>query len=210
IYARIRLSRNGPCLPRREGYLEIWIKGAKFRIRDATGRYLDEILGDIGAGQGLGQAPRTLEEIMDISHRVFHETKPVVTELSGDTATNWGLVCEPGQAPWTIEAGKIVSVARQIFTDGLEKQLEPVKTVTRFGRVCVDYHGFITGEEGGAPYKSEFTRIVSPPFVFLNEVRDAENSDYYYIREAVDFEVDKVTDAEVEPQGTDYTTVQPS
>ena len=31
VFARVRLSRKGPGLPKREGCMDIWIKGSKFR-----------------------------------------------------------------------------------------------------------------------------------------------------------------------------------
>jgi len=201
VHVRLLSSMMAPGLPKREGYIDIWMKGTKFRVRDETGRYAAEILGDIASKRGLGQAPHTIEEIMDIWSHVLDETDRGVTELIGDIATNRGLIHEHGQAPWTIEAEAITSAAKQIFTDGLEKQLELVKTMTRFGRTCTEYHGFVEGEDDGVIYNSEITRIISPPFVFLNEVHDAEDSNYYYIREFVDFEEGKVTNADVEPLG---------
>jgi hypothetical protein len=120
------------------------------------------------------------------------------TEFIGDMASKHGCIYEPESAPWMIETEEIAPVVEQIFTDGLEAQLDSIETLTRFGRTCTKYHGFVEGEDGGAPYKSEIKRIVSPPFLFLNEVRDAEQSDYYYIREFVEFEEGKVTDKEVE------------
>ena len=98
---------------------------------------------------------------MDISCRVRNEIGRDATEFIGDIATNRGLVREPGQAPWVIEAEAIACVAKQIITDGLEERLEPVKTLTRFGRTCAEYQGVVEGEDNGVAYKSIITRIVS-------------------------------------------------
>ena len=163
VHVRLRLSRKGPGLPKRDGYMDIWMKGTEFRVRDETGRFVYEILGDIAAKRGLGQAPRTIEEIMDISSRFGNEAERGATELIGDTATNQGMIHEPGKAPWTIEAKEIAPVARQIFTDGLEEKLEPVKTITQFRHSCIEYHGFVEGKDDNASYKNEIARIVSPP-----------------------------------------------
>lgn len=199
VYVRLHWSMKGPGLPKREGYMDIWMKGAKFRVRDETGRHVSEILGDITTKRGLGQAPLTIEDIMDISSGVLDGTEHDVTELFGDLATNRGLVNEPGQAPWTIEAETIAPAARQIFTDGMDEKLVPVKSMTKFGRICTEYHGVVEGQEEDAKYRNAITRIVSPPFIFQNEVHDAENTNYYYIHRFVEFAVGKVTNEDLEP-----------
>jgi len=198
VRARLRLSKKSPGLPRLEGYLEIWIKGTEFRVRDDTGRSFREILNDIAAKRGLGHSPRTLEEIMDMSSRIRRQSEWGATEFSGNMATNRALIREAGQSPWEIEAEEIAPVPGQILTDSLEEHLTPVGTVTLLGRTCTEYQGFLEGEEAGAGYKSKIKRLVSEPFLFVNEVHDAVNLDYYFIREVVDFAEGNLTAADIE------------
>ena len=200
VRARLRLAKQSPGLPRLEGYLEIWIKGTEFRVRDETGRAFRQILNDIAAPRGLGQAPRTIEEIMDMSSRIRNQAEWGAIEFSGNLATNRALIREAGRSPWETEAEEIVPGAGQIVTGSSEERLTPVKTLTLFGRACTEYQGFLEGEDLGFPYKSMITRIVSPPYIFINEVRDAANQDYYFIREVVDFDEGTVTNLEIEPQ----------
>lgn len=199
VYARLVLAKKGPVLPKIEGVVEIWIKSPKFRVRDNTGRFVYEICGDIASNRGLGQPPQSIEEIIDIQSRFRDKPAFGVTELFGDIASGQGLVCESEKAPWVIEAKKIAPVAEQIFSPEIEKYLKPVRATNRFERACTEYRGFLEGEEDGTKFKSEIRLIISPPFVFLNEVHDAEISSYYFIRECVDFREGKVTDVDVEP-----------
>gem|GEM_PF-5314922 len=199
VYVRLMLTKNGPVLPKIEGYVEIWIKTPKFRVRDKTGRFVYEIRGDIASNRGLGQPPQSLEEIMDIQSRFMKKSDFGVTEFFGDIATGQGLVYESGSPPWAIEAKEILPLAEQIFSYGIEQHLKPVQLTSQFERACTEYHGFLDGQEAGVKFKSELRVIVSSPFVFLNEVHDAEIRNYYFIREFVEFREGKVTDADVEP-----------
>jgi len=197
---RLRLSRKGPALPVRESYMDIWTKGTRFRVRDESGRDVASILGDISAARGLGAAPHSMEEIMDIwaqSH--MGEATPGATELYGDLATGKGLVYRRGQAAWPIAADTLAPSAEQILVGGLDKQLELRRRVIHLGRPSTEYHGFLEGKDQGMPYKSEVTRVVLPPYLLFSSVCDAQNADYWYTREVVSLDEGAVTDLDLTP-----------
>ena len=196
LYVQMHLQWNKPALPEREGIVEVWIKENKFRVRDNTGRYVHEMLEDIEAKSGLGHSPGSLEEMMDISHRVLNLSGQNITEFYGDIETDEAIVQEWGREPWATEAKRVVPIAAQIFTDGVEQHLEQVSTATRFGRECVEYHGYLKTDS--SPYKTETVRIISAPFVILSRVQDPENKNHYFTRKLVSFKEGVVTDADVE------------
>ena len=201
VRARLRLSRMGPGLPKREIYMDIWMKGSMFRVRDEAGRDMAEILEDITAKRGLGAAARTMEGIMDIWSVTLDEGEATrgATELFGDMATDEGWVYPRGKARWAIAAERVAPAAEQILSKGRETQLEPLRDVTRFGKTCTEYHGFVEVEDQGVQHRNEITRVISPPFVLFDQVRNAQDSEHYYIREVVSLEEGAVTDADVAP-----------
>jgi hypothetical protein len=178
--------------------MDIWAKGTRFRIRDESGRDISAILGDISAVRGLGVAPNSMEKIMDIWSQSYNKGAGV-TELYGDLATGKGLVYRRGQNPWPIEAAKIVPAVEQIIAGELEKQLEPRGQTKRLGRAATEYHGYLEGEDQGIPYKSEVTRVVSPPYLLFSKVSNAQNADDSYIREIVSLDEGIVADSDLTP-----------
>jgi hypothetical protein len=191
---RLRVARLGPALPAREGYMDIWLKGTRFRVRDETGRDMDTILEDLSASNGLGMAPRSLEEIMDI----WSPLDDRATELYGDVASGEGSVRQEGQPAWPMAAEKLAPVAEQILTGGFTAQLEPRGQFIRLGRVCTEYQGVLEGSDQDT-YKSIVLRIESPPYLLLSSVHDANDADHYYTREVVSLEEGVTTDADLEP-----------
>jgi hypothetical protein len=199
VKVRLRLTAKGPALPARENYLEIWIKGTRFHVRDESGRDVASILRDITAPRGLGDPPHSVEEIMDMWSQSLN-TRIGATELFGDLSTDEGIVCRAGQDPWQLPAGRLAPAARQILLDELEPaQLEHRSDNTRFNRPATEYHGFVGGTDQGIGYKNEITRVVAPPYVLYSDVRDADNAGHYYTREIVSLEENVVADTELSP-----------
>ncbi|MGH9969846.1 MAG: hypothetical protein ACREBG_18915 [Pyrinomonadaceae bacterium] len=201
VKARLRLSRKGPGLPARENYMDIWMKGTRFRVRDESGRDVASILGDLSARNGLGASPRSIEEIMDVwsQSRDAQEVVPGATELYGDLATNEGWVHRRGQTPWPIRAEELAPAAEQILDQESNAQLEPRGQLSCLGRLCTEYDGFLEGEDQGIPYKTAVTRVVSPPYLLSSIVRDAQNANHYYTREIVALEEGVATDTDLSP-----------
>ena len=122
-----------------------------------------------------------------------------VTELYGDLATGKGWVVRGGQAAWPIAADELAPAAEQILAGELDRQLEPRGQVTRLGRPSTEYHGFLEGGDQGIPYRSEITRVVSPPYLLFSDVRDAQNAGHYYTREVVSLEEGSAADLDLTP-----------
>lgn len=201
VKARLRLSRKGPGLPAREHYMDIWMKGSGFRVRDESGRDVAAILGDLSASNGLGASPHSIEEIMDVwsQSRDANQEDSGATELYGNLATNEGWVRRRGQAAWPIAADKLAPAAEQILAGEVDTRLQPRGQVTCLGRICIEYDGFLEGEEQEVPYKSAVTRVVSPPYLLSSVVRDIQNAGHYYTREIVALEEGATTDTELTP-----------
>ena len=201
VRARLRLSRMGPGLPPRDSYMDIWLKGTRFRVRDEAGRHVAAILEDLSASRGLGAAPRSMEEIMDIWSQApdMSAAAPAATELYGDLATGQGWVRRGGQAAWPMAAEKLAPAAEQILAGGLDQRLERLGEVTRLGRPGTEYHGFLEGEEQGHAYTSAVTRVVSPPYLVFSHVHDARNPGHYYTCEIVALEEGAATDPDLTP-----------
>jgi hypothetical protein len=201
VKARLRLSRMGPGLPRRESYMDIWMKGTRFRVRDESGRHVAEILGDLSAIRGLGAPAHSIEEIMDIWSQSSDTgaASRHVTELYGDLGTGEGWVLRGEHPAWTIPANELSAAAEQILVRGLDKQLRPRRQVTRLGRSSTEYHGFLEGEDEGIPYKSEVTQVVSPPYLLLSKVSNAQNADHYYTREVISLLEGVTSDSDLTP-----------
>jgi hypothetical protein len=108
VKARLRLSRQAPALPKRETYMDIFMDGSRFRVRDESGAHPSTILGDLLAPGGLGRPPRSLEEIMDIN-AAWRRTGPVAprpTDLYGDLATSEGWVRDGLRKEWPLAADR--------------------------------------------------------------------------------------------------------
>ena len=196
VYVRLEISMRGPALPERGGTVDVWWKGARFRVRDDTGRDHGSILADLAAPRGLGQAPGSIEEIMDVASAA-EGPKPDPTELFGDMASGAGWVVPPGEGPWPIEADRLVAAANQIFAPDTETSLEEVARDTILGRASVEYAGTIRGTVGTATYTNQVSRVVSAPYLLLEDARDARNADYYFVRRALWVREDQVQDADV-------------
>jgi hypothetical protein len=188
-----------PALPKREIYMNIWMKGTRFRVRDESGRDVATILGDLSASRGLGVPARTIEEIMDASSQSRDLGAGGVTELYGDLVTTKGWVYRGGEPAWPIAAEQLAPAAAQILAGGIEKQMEPRGQVTRLGRPSTEYHGFLEGDDQGIPYRSEVTLVVSPPYLLFSDVRDAQNAHHYYTREVDSLEEGAVADLDLMP-----------
>jgi hypothetical protein len=201
VNARLRLARTGPALPPREGFMDIWLKGSRFRVRDEAGRSVAAILDDLAAPRGLGAAPRSLEAIMDVwsQSSAAGPAAPGATELYGDLATGEGWVRRRGQAAWPIAAETLAPAAEQILAGETDARLARRGSVTRLGRPGVEYQGVLEGEEQGVPYRSAVTRVVAPPYLLFIDVRDAANPDHAYTREVVALEEGAVADAHLTP-----------
>jgi hypothetical protein len=201
VRARLRLSRMNPILPPRQSFTEIWMKGTRFRVCDEAGRHVAEILGDLSPGRGLGVPAHSLEEIMDIWSQSQDGGAPArgVTELYGDRATGQGWVRRGGQAAWPMRAEELAPAAEQILAGGVDERLQPRGPVTRLGRPAIEYRGILDGEDQAGPYACEVTRIVSPPYLLLNAVRDARNANHASIREVVSLEEGASDDRDLTP-----------
>ncbi|MBN2498305.1 MAG: hypothetical protein JXR96_27185 [Deltaproteobacteria bacterium] len=198
VYVKMELSMGGPALPDRGGSIEIWLRGERFRVRDHTGRMFGEICADLVARRGLGEPPATIEEIMDIHGAALRPRRDAV-QLFGDLATQRGWVATEGEEPWPIPATKLAGIAHQIFAGEPAASLERVGSPTRLGRPCVEYRGLVDGETQGVAWQNQVHRIVSPPYLLLDDVRAAKVPDWYYVREVVELVEGHVADAEVRP-----------
>jgi hypothetical protein len=198
VKARVRLLLATPPLPQRENYMDIWLKGTRFRVRDESGRDVSTIIGDLTSSHGLGSSPRSIEEMMDISSQSrITDTEP--TELYGDLATKQGLVYSQGEDPWPIDAAKLAPAAEQIIAGDLDEQLEPRGEVIHLSRPSTRYHGVLEKDDDGIPSKREVTRIVSLPYLLFSNVRDSQDVDHYYTREVVTLNEGSVDDSDLTP-----------
>lgn len=200
VKARLRLIQQGPSLPEREYYMDLWLKERRFRVRDEAGRDLSVLLGDLAAPRGLGLLPDSLEEIMDIWSETQAPHLPhEITELYGDLATNKGLVFRWQQAGWPIAATALAPLAEQILAHPPEQPLTLHRQVARLGKMAMEYQFFLAGTQAGHPYKSMVTHIVAPPYLLFSHVHDVVLTHLAYTREVVTLEEGVVTEAELTP-----------
>ena len=196
---RVRLRWQAPSLPERTVEQTVWLRGSRFRVRDEAGRPLHEILGDATAPRGLGLPARTMEEIMD-RDAAARRPPAGVTEVFGDLASDQGWVYPVGRARWARPAHELVPIAMQVLARDRTANLQAHGAVTRLGRTATEYRGVVDIQEGGAVQHSAVVRVIDPPFVLLDEVRDAGNpADHYYVREVVALDVGVVGDADLSP-----------
>jgi hypothetical protein len=179
--------------------VDIWLSGTRFRVRDEAGRNPTTILTDISERRGLGTPARTMEEIMDVHSQALHPGDREPTEFYGDRSTTKGWVRRGGQAPWPIDAAQLLPAAEQILVGALDERLEWRGQVTRLGRQATELHGLLEGEEEGIPYRSEVTRVISPPFVLFSQIRDATSAARSYTREVVSLDEGGAADPDLTP-----------
>lgn len=201
VHARLRLAQRAPATPPRDAEVEIWLKGTRFRVRDLARRRVDEILADVTAPRQLGAPARTMEELMDrhaaARARPAQDAPP--TELFGDLATDDGWVYPSKGARWPMPARELAPAAEQILSRARMVGLQIGPTSTRLGRTCTEYRGLVTVTEDGAQYTNAVTRLIAPPFLLLEDTRDATNQGLSYVREIVLLDEGAVTDADVTP-----------
>ncbi|MGH3797053.1 MAG: hypothetical protein ACRDSP_19440 [Pseudonocardiaceae bacterium] len=199
VCARLRRTHTAPGIQPSETTLTIWLWNTAFRVRDEAGRPYSDVVNDVRSARGFGATPRTMEEFMDTSYRSRHSTDRDPTELYGDFQTGEATVREAGQDPWPVSPEVIAPVAAQLLTDGREAELELVSTTTYLDRPCAEYRFTLTGDEDGVPYRSDVRRLVSGPFVLLQEVRDERISQLATVTEVVELNEGTVTDADLRP-----------
>jgi hypothetical protein len=193
---RLRLHSRGPVVGERTIEQTIWLRGARFRVRDEAGRHLSEILADVTAPAGLGDAPRTMEEIMD---RKAAARRPPTgpTEIYGDLADDTAWIYRRNDKPWSKPARELVPIARQPLADRRTDGLAAGATSTVLGRSATEYRGELEVTEEGNTRKNAVRRVAAPPFLMVDDVRDAGNPGHFYVREVIELELDVVTDADV-------------
>jgi hypothetical protein len=195
---RLKLRFQSPAAGERTIEQTVWLRGSRFHVRDEAGRSLNEILGDVTAPRGLGKPARTMEEIMDRDDAA-RKKAPGVTDLYGDLSSGAGLVVRWTDKPWAKSARDMVPIARQVLSGERTATLTPAGDVKRLGRKATEYKGAIEVQENGRPMKSNVVRIAAPPFLLLDEARDASIEDFYYVREVVALDEGVVTEADVSP-----------
>ena len=87
----------------------------------------------------------------------------------------------------------------QILAGKVDTQLQPHGQLTCLGRLCIEYDGFLEGEEQDVPYKTAVRRLVSLPYLLSSIAREAQNASHYFVREIVALEEDVTTDKDLTP-----------
>jgi hypothetical protein len=171
VRLRFRRTAKAPGLPESEARLVLWSDGARFHLRDETGRSYPEILDDVTAPRGLGRVSRTIEDLMDAwgSARRQRAATDIFADLDRDVA----VVAEEGGQPWSADAARLVGLADQAFAGELEERFAIVGEQTFLGRSCTEYRFSIQGEDGGVSYRSDVSWLVSAPYLLRRHVRDA-------------------------------------
>lgn len=200
VRLRLRREAKAPGAPDTEARMALWLSGSRFRLRDETGRSYPELVGDVTSARGFGRASRTIEGLMDAWSAAGREHLP--TEIVADLATDAAVVVEEGGQPWTLEASRLVGLADQVFTHGLERDLEPVGERGFLGRSCLEYRFSIEGVEEGVPYRSDVSWLVSAPYLLRREVRDAPDGRLVAITEVVELVEGGVTEDDLRPPPT--------
>jgi hypothetical protein len=204
VHVKLRLVQRAPATPPRDEELEIWLSGTRFRVRDPRGRRNAEILADATARRGLGAPARTVEDMMDrfVAASAGQSAGPP-TELFGDLTTDDGWVFPSNGEPWETSARKLSPVAEQILAGDNAEGLARVGTTTRLGRACTEYRGIVSGTEDGLAFENVIVRLIAPPYVLLDDARNAGTGNSSYVREIVALEEGRVTDADLTPPRVD-------
>jgi hypothetical protein len=195
---RLRLHFQASGLTERKIEQTIWLRGSKFRVRDEVGRDLYEVLGDVTYPRGLGLPATTIEAIMDRNEAA--ERKPTgTTDVYGDLATDVGLIVQTRAKPWSKPAHDLAPLARQVLVGDRVAALVRVGDVKRLGRNATEYKGEVEVEEKGEKRRNVVVRVVAPPFLLLDDVRNAKVAEHYYVREVLAIDEGVVTDADLAP-----------
>jgi hypothetical protein len=200
VRARLQLTLLHPTLPVRRSVMAIWLKGTRFRVRDEAGRHVAAILDDVAAPRGLGAPIRSLEEAMDIWSQP-QNGRSSATDLYGDRAISEAWVRRGDQPPWPMPADALAAVAEQVLAGEPDARLQPQGPVTRLGRQATEYRGVLRGEDQAGAYACEVTRIVSPPYLLLSEVRNANNAEQARTLKVIALEEGACSDADLAPGG---------
>ena len=64
VRLRLRRTTHAPNAPDTDAVLMLWLSGSRFRLRDEAGRSYPAILADVAPGRGLGEAARSIEDLM--------------------------------------------------------------------------------------------------------------------------------------------------
>jgi hypothetical protein len=195
VHLRLHLTQCVPDNPPRKNEIEVWLKDTRFRVRELTGRRLDEILADATEPRQLGAPPRAIANVID---------RAPPTELYGDLETDEGWVYRLDRPRAPVRAAVLAPVAEQILADGKASGLEGGRPSTRLGRSSIAYRGQIHVSANGEQFHNTVIRVISPPYVLLDDTHNTRNTEQAYMREVTALEEGIVTDAEVTPPGGDY------
>lgn len=195
---RLRLHSAAPVIGERTIEQTLWLRGSRFHVRDEAGRHASEILADVTAPAGLGDAPRTMEEIMDRKAAARRPPR-APTDIYGDLADDTAWIYRQNDKPWEKPAREVVVLARQVLADQRTDGLTAGATSTVLGRAATEYRGEVEVTEDGNARKNAVLRLAAPPFLLLDDVRDAGNPGHFYVREIVELELDVVTDEDLAP-----------
>jgi hypothetical protein len=199
VRARLRRIRTIPGVPDTTTIMVIWLDGARFRVRDESGRPAAEIIGDVTEPRGFGVLPHTIEDFMDAGDRARADAGPVPrrpTDLYGDRASGEGVVQEPHGSRWTIAAAALAPVAEQLLAAVSEQDTAVAVGPVRLGRSSQEYRTALVGTEDGREYRSEVRRLSAVPYVLLREVRQG---DLFVEVETLELAENVVTDADLRP-----------
>jgi len=198
-YVRLHLTQHLPGLPPRKNEIEVWLKDSRFRVRELTGRRLDEILADATAPRQLGALSRASEDGNDGAPATRPFPPGSTTELYGDLETDEGWVYRPNRPRASIRAAMLAPVAEQVLAADKAHGLQSARTSMRLGRTSIAYRGEVDGHEAGEPFHNTVIRVISPPYLLLDDVHNSRNTGQAYVREVTSLEEGTVTDAEVTP-----------
>jgi hypothetical protein len=200
VHVRLRIAQRAPSIPPRDSELEIWLSGTRFHVRDLTGQPIQDILGDVTAPRQLGVPARTIEDMMDRHAEAQHrDASSPPTELFGDLSTDAGWVYPSSGERRQIRASTLAPAAEQILARDKANGLQRGAPSTRLGRASSEYRGVVMVTEDGEPYQNEVTRVIAPPYLLREDIRDAANPGMSYVREIIALDEDTVTDADVAP-----------
>ena len=172
-----------------------WLAGARFRLRDETGRPFPDVLADVTAARGLGATARSMEDFMGAWTPTEHARRP--TEVFVDAASDEAFVIEADADPWRRPAAELLALTDQVLSHGRETGLRPAGERRFLDRVCREYLFTIEGEEQGTPYRTEVGWLVSGPYILRRELRDSTLGRLSVVSEVVELDEGVVGDADV-------------